>query len=63
MVGCIALEFCEDLVVAFETGSGIIRRGQSETVFGNRVLEEVCRCKNGMAIREMRKLHDEPLSD
>ena len=44
---------------ACETGSAIIMRGESETVFGKRVVRKVCRCKNNVATREMRKLHDE----
>jgi len=42
-----------------KTGSVMLRRGQSVTVFGNRMLMKVCRHKNDVAARELRKLHDE----
>jgi hypothetical protein len=53
-----APEFCQGLVFACETVPVILWRGQSLKVFGNRVLEKVCRHKNDVTTKELRKLHE-----
>ena len=47
------------MFVACETGCVMLRRGQSVTVFGSRVLERAVRDKNYVETGELRELHDE----